>query len=125
MGKNKLATRKDTVKKQAKATRLLAHPDVRRWYDNLARGSVLTANNSLRCIDKFCETHGMSPTELADLGVRDLRAVTDLIEDHVTMMESENYSSGYVTLTVQIIKSWLRHSDVVIKRRIKVTPNRN
>ncbi len=125
MGKNKLATRKDTVKKQAKATRLLAHPDVRRWYDNLARGSVLTANNSLRCVDKFCETHSMSPAELADLGVRDLRAVTDLIEDHVTMMESENYSSGYVTLTVQIIKSWLRHSDVVIKRRIKVTPNRN
>ena len=67
----------------------------------------------------------MSPVELADLGARDLRAVTDLIEDHVTMMESENYSSGYVTLTVQIVKSWLRHSDVVIKRRIKVTPNRN
>ena len=91
----------------------------------MARGSVLTAENSLRNLSKFCEIHQMSPSEVADLGMRDLRTMTDLLEDHVTMMESENYSSGYITLTMQIIRSWLRHFDVEIKRKIKVTPNRN
>jgi len=125
MGKNKIATRKSSAKTESKSSRLLANPDVKRWYDNIARGSVLTAENSLRCVGKFCEIHQISPIELAHLGMRDLRAATDLLEDHVTMMESREYSSGYITLTVQIIKSWLRHFDVEIRRRIKVAPNRN
>ncbi|OLB91430.1 MAG: hypothetical protein AUH25_02500 [Thaumarchaeota archaeon 13_1_40CM_38_12] len=58
--------------------------------------------------------------QLADLAIKDLRAVTDLIQDHITWMEEQNKSPGYIESTVTAIKSWLRHFDVEIKRRIKI-----
>lgn len=62
----------------------------------------------------------MTPAGLADLAMRDLRTATDLIEDHVTMVESEGKSSGYIEEQVKTVKSWLRHFDLEIKRKIKV-----
>ena len=126
MGKTRLQITTDTAKKptqlkQSKTKRLLVNPDIKRWYDNLSRGSPLTAEVRLRRLDKFCEIHEMTPIQLSDLGMRDLRIVTDLIEDHITWMESENYSPGYIDDVVKAVKSWLRHFDVVIKRKLKVS----
>ena len=47
----------------------------------------------------------MTPRQLADLGISDIKTVTDLLEDNVTMMESKNYSSVYVTNQIKIVKS--------------------
>ncbi len=74
----------------------------------------------LRRLDKFCEIHQITPMELASLGMRDLRAATDLLEDHVTQMEDQDYSPGYVEDYVKAVKSWLGHFDVEIRRKIKV-----
>ncbi len=106
--------------KQTKKSRLLANQDVRRWYDNLARGSVNTAEGRLRRLGRFCELHGTTPAGLADLAMRDLRTATDLVEDHITMMESEAKSPGYIEEQVKTVKSWLRHFDVEVKRKIRV-----
>ena len=111
---------KTTAKKQTKKEQLLADPDLRRWFDNIARGSPLTADVRLRRISYFCEVDILTPMQLADLAIRDLRAVTDLIQDHITWMEEQNKSPGYIESTVTAIKSWLRHFDVEIKRRIKI-----
>ena len=121
MGKNRLSTNNDTAKATTtKRARLLANPDIKRWYDNLARGSRLTADGRLRRLGKFCETHQMTPAELADLAMRDLRAATDLIEDHITAMESKGQSPGYIGEQIKTVKSWLRHFDVEIRRKMKV-----
>ena len=109
-----------TAKKQTKKEQLLADPDLRRWFDNIARGSPLTADVRLRRISYFCEVNKLTPMQLADLAIKDLRAVTDLIQDHITWMEEQNKSPGYIESTVTAIKSWLRHFDVEIKRRIKI-----
>ena len=62
-----------------KKERLLADPDVRRWYKNVARGSQVTADINLRRLSKFCEDHQTTPKQLAEMGMRDVREVTDLL----------------------------------------------
>ncbi len=119
MGKNKLHTKKDTAK-HTKKSRLLANPDIKRWYDNLARGSMNTAEGRLRRLGRFCETHQMTPVQLADIATKDLRTVTDLLEDHITMMEEKGRSPGYIDEQIKTVKSWLRHFDVEIKRKMRV-----
>lgn len=109
-----------TAKRQTKKVQLLANPDVRRWHDNMARGSILTAEMRLRRLSYFCEVHKIAPMELAEIAIKDLRAVTDLIQDHITWMESKSKASGYIESTVTAIKSWLRHFDIEVKRRIKI-----
>lgn len=58
--------------------------------------------------------------ELADLGMKDVRTATNLLEDHITMMEEQGYSPGYTEDHVKAIKSWLGHFDVQIVRRLKI-----
>ena len=116
-------TAKDSRRYGGKTTRkakMLVHPEIKRWYDNLARGSRLTADVRLRRLDKFCEIHGMTPMQLADLGARDVRTATNLLEDHITQMEDKRYSPGYISDYVKAVKSWLGHFDVVISRKLKV-----
>ncbi len=78
VGKNKQSTKNNTAK-ITKRTRLLANIDIKRWYDNLARGSHLTAEGRLRRLGRFCEVHDMTPISLADLAMKDLRVATDLL----------------------------------------------
>ena len=119
MGKTKLHEKKDTAK-HTKKSRLLANPDIKRWYDNLARGSMNTAEGRLRRLGRFCEMHQMTPVQLADLAMKDLRTVTDLLEDHITMMEEKGGSPGYIDEQIKTVKSWLRHFDVEIRRKMRV-----
>ena len=119
-----MKTCKTSTKKRstgnAKKSKLLLNPDVKRWYDNMARGSPLTAEGRLRKLGRFCEMCNTTPAQLADLAVKDLRAATDLLEDHVTMMESDGYSPGYIEDHINTAKSWFRHFDIAVNRRIRV-----
>ncbi|MGI0056678.1 MAG: hypothetical protein ACREAK_04810 [Nitrosarchaeum sp.] len=107
--------------KRSRKERILANLDVKRWYDNLSRGSPITAQVRLRRLDKFCQLHDTTPAQLADLAIKDLRAVTDLLEDHITWMEEKDYAPGYIGDTIKSVKSWLGHFDVEIKRKLRVT----
>ncbi len=62
----------------------------------------------------------MIVSKLAELGLKDLRKAADLIEDHISWMEAQNHSPGYIDSTLTAIKSWLRHFDIEIKRNIKI-----
>ncbi|MGQ0795616.1 MAG: hypothetical protein ACT4N5_05465 [Nitrosopumilaceae archaeon] len=115
---NKMANMK---RNQPAKTLLSTDPDLRRWYDNLARGSQLTADVRLRRLVHFCKKHDTTPLDLAKLAQSNIRDVTDLIEDHVTWMEEQQFSPGYVEDTIKSVKSWLRHFEVEIKRRIKIS----
>ena len=119
MKKIKMCTNNDTVR-CTKKLKLLSNPNIRRWYDNLARGSPLTAEGHLRRLGKFCEIHQMTPIHLVDVAIKNLRTVTDLLEDHITMMESKGYSPGYIKNQINTIKSWLKHSDIEIRRKMRV-----
>ncbi|MEW6603465.1 MAG: site-specific integrase [Thermoproteota archaeon] len=121
MGKERQQTLTNAAKpkrRESKKSRLLANPDVKRWFDNVARGSPITAEVRVRRLGQFCEIHEMTPMQVAELGMKDLMAVTDLLQDHVTWMEQQNYAPQYTKSTVTALKSWLSHFDVEIKRKI-------
>ena len=107
-------------KRESKIKRLLINPDIKRWYDNISRGSPLTAEMRLRRLSHFCEVHQMTPIQVIELSMKDLRAATDLIQDHITWMEERNHSPGYIDSTITAVKSWLQHFDIEIRRRLKI-----
>ena len=104
-----------------KRSELLSDPDVRRWYDNMVRGSPLTAKGRLRKLGRFCEMHHTTPAGLVAMATDNLRATTDMLQDHITMAESKDYSPGYIEEHVNSVKSWLRHFDITIRRRTKIS----
>ncbi|HJW19999.1 MAG TPA: site-specific integrase [Candidatus Nitrosotalea sp.] len=119
--KETIHTRTQTIRKNpTKKAKLLAYPDVQRWYKNVARGSPNTAEINLRRLGKFCEDHQILPMQLADLGMKDIREVTDLLQDHISWMESRGCAPQYIKGTITAVKSWLHHFDVFIKRKIKI-----
>jgi len=122
MGNQKQHTLTKSAKQttQTKKSKLLSNPDIKRWHDNLARSSKNTAEVRLRRLSHFCEIHQMTPMELAELGMKDLRAVTDLLHDHISWMEEQENAPQYIKSTMTAAKSWLSHFDVRITRRLKI-----
>ena len=120
---NKTKTKNNTAKISRK-DKMLTNTEIKRWHDNLARGSPITAEVRLRRLDLFCRVHEMTAMELADLGMHDVRSATNLLEDHITWMEDQGYAPGYISGFVKTFKSWMSHFDVEIKRRVKIkNPN--
>jgi hypothetical protein len=105
----------------SKKSRLLKDPDFARWHANLSRGSSITADVYTRRLGLFCEQNNLTPQELVVLGKESRKQVEDLIEDHITRMESESKSPGYVEGVLKAVKSWLIHNEVELKRRIKIS----
>ncbi len=99
---------------------LLSNKDIRRWYDNLARSSIVTADVRLRKLSLFCENNKITPMELVELGQKDSRAVADLIEDSITTMEKKHNAPQYIKAIVTAVKSWLHHFDIEVKRKIRI-----
>ncbi|MDE1770997.1 MAG: hypothetical protein KGI28_10675, partial [Thaumarchaeota archaeon] len=50
--------------KPTKKDSLLSNKDIKRWYDNLSRSSLVTADVRLRKLSRFCENNKITPMEL-------------------------------------------------------------
>jgi hypothetical protein len=96
---------------------LLENPDVGRWYNNVARGSRVTADVYLRRVGRFCTKQGLTPAELARKDERELR---DLLMDFVSSMEEKGYAGSYIESIVKAIRSWLSYNYIEIKGKIKI-----
>jgi integrase len=105
----------------SKKAELLKDPDVARWNTNVARGSPLTADVNLRRLSLFCEQNDLTPKELTALGKKNKKQLEDLIQDHITKMESESKSPGYIAGILKGVKSWLVHNDIELKRKIRIS----
>src|SRR2546427_2354586 len=108
-------------KRTDKKEKLLANPDIKRWYDNLARSSVQTADVRVRRMQNFCEAHDMTPIQFAELAQRDIKTAMDLIEDHITLMEGQGKAPQYIKALLTAVKSWLRHFDLLVTRKFRIT----
>src|SRR2546425_6650794 len=112
-----------TAKQKQKFTKkdsLLSNQDIRRWYDNLARSSIVTAEVRLRKLGKFCENNKITPMELIELGQKHPRAIADLLEDTITTMEKQRKAPQYIKAIITSVKSWLHHFEIEVKRRIRI-----
>ena len=100
--------------------RLLQDTDVKRWYDNLARGSRNTAAVRLRRLGLFCEQNKTTPTGLVRIGKKDSKAAEDILLDYISHMESAGKAPGYIDSTRKAVKSWLEFNYIELKRKIKI-----
>jgi hypothetical protein len=114
-------TTKRKRNKPTKKDNLLTNKDIKRWYDNLARSSLVTAEVRLRKLSKFCENNKITPMELVELGLKTPRAVADLLEDTITTMEKNGSAPQYIKAIITSVKSWLEHYDIEVKRHLKIT----
>ena len=96
---------------------LLDDADVRRWHDNVSRGSSVTADVYLRRLGFFCEIHGTSPKELIVLSEFELY---NMLLDLVSSMEKAGHAGSYTESVFKAIRSWLSHNGKEIRRKIKI-----
>ena len=107
--------------KRALWSRLLDEdPDLRRWYDNLARGSEGTAVERVRVLGRFLAFQNLTPKGLADLAKSDRKRVEDMLSDFVGSLLKMGRSPGYAGNYVKAVRSWLDHNDIRLMRRIRI-----
>jgi hypothetical protein len=102
---------------KAKYLHLLEDPEVKRWHQNVARGSRITADVYLRRLGSLCNARHISLDELLKIGEREL---TNLLMDIVSEMEEQNYAGSYIESAVKSVKSWLRHNRIKLSVCIKI-----
>ncbi|MGC8849003.1 MAG: hypothetical protein ACP5QI_00820 [Candidatus Bathyarchaeia archaeon] len=83
-------------------------------YRNLARGSKITADASLRRLGLFCLKKAVKPNELIELGGG---KATKFILDVVDELEAKGYSSSYIKNMFKALKSWLKFNDMALTLR--------
>ncbi len=108
---------------QPKYRDLIEDPDVKRWYDNVARGSKITADVYLRRLGSICSSRGMeNPKELlalaTDAGER--MWSYNFIMDLVTRLEAEGKAGSYIHSNTKALRSWFAHNGINVEGRIKI-----
>jgi hypothetical protein len=107
----------DSPHPRSKYRHLVEDKDVRRWYENLVRGSPACAQIYLRNLGNFCGLMGITPGQLARKPVTEIE---DLLMDYVTSAQKK-HAGSYIHNTTKVVKSWLAHSGIQLKRKIKIT----
>lgn len=94
--------------------------DFRRWYDNLARGSVNTANLNARTLYRFSGLVNLSPSEIVKEAKENRWEFENLLFDFVTKLRHEEKAASYIENYITCVKSWLRFNDIILVRKIKI-----
>ncbi len=97
---------------------LLKDKDVQRWFDNVARGSLITATVYLRRLGSYCESHKTDPKRLLTHSNSELKK---LLLDLVSELEKKKYAGSYVGSNVKALKSWFSHNDIEVSGRIRIS----
>ncbi len=90
---------------------------MRRWFENLARGSRATADINLRRLDALCKSLATTPAELTQLNEKQLH---DRLLDFVSAEEKRGVAGSYIVRTMKAGKSWLLHNGKKLDRPIRV-----
>jgi hypothetical protein len=93
---------------------------LQRWLRNLARGSPITSEVAVRGLGELCEHFKTDPRGLLDWAKRDIMGFQDALEDFASKLEAEGKSPGYLQGFLKTVKSWLRHNNASLTRRIKI-----
>jgi hypothetical protein len=114
---------------EKKSTSLLRDPNVARWYSNMKKGSVISAEINLRALDRFCRQVKMTPEEYTKLP---LQRMEEVAQDFVDELESAKkpsgdamYSPGYTQSLLKMVRNWAEWNRKPLQRKIKISnPNR-
>lgn len=99
---------------------LLKDPDVERWYKNVARGSLITADEKLRRLGRFCEATKHTPQSLIEFKRSKPAEFDEFVMDYVDRLLTAEFKPSYVRNMLTAIKSWLGHHGLVISLTIRL-----
>ena len=102
--------------RQRKLARL-EDPELRRWYDNVARGSRITADQCLRSLFLFTDRMKVVPGDLIKLSPETLHRT---VLDFVSTEEKRGQAGRTTSNHVKAVKSWLAFNGVTITRPVKI-----
>ncbi|MBI2938383.1 MAG: site-specific integrase [Thaumarchaeota archaeon] len=99
---------------------LLNQPDIQRWFNNVARGSVITAEERLRRLGRFCDLVGKTPQDLIEMKRADPEGFEKFILDFVDQSFVRGDKPTQVKNNLVTVKSWLGHYGLKIESKIKL-----
>jgi hypothetical protein len=102
---------------ESRKDRLLTDPNVKRWYDNIARGSASSADEWLRRLGYIQDRFKLTPQKLAKMTEK---AAADFLLDVVSALEKEDKRSEYISNYVKSLKSWWRHCGKKIDTKVNL-----
>jgi len=105
--------------------RLLEDRDVNLWYGNVAEGSKITADTSLRRLGLFCEFVGKSPKDLLSLSEREINdLLMEFVRDFRNVSDEKGdgkqHSGTYMAAMIKPVRSWLSFNNIAITRKVKI-----
>ncbi|HEV2226415.1 MAG TPA: hypothetical protein VGR56_06375 [Nitrososphaerales archaeon] len=103
---------------KGKHSHLLKDPDVRRWHDNLAAGSEITAGVYLRGLGLFCEHAKTTPQRI--LKEADSKGFRDGFIDFIRRLESEGKAGSYIERFSKVVLSWTAYNGVNVKLKVNI-----
>ncbi len=92
-------------------------PAVRRWKENLARGSPSTGGQWYRALVRFAQATGKTPEQLPTLNPESLR---DLFMDYVASEEKRGSKGSYTKFTLNVVRNWLKFNGATPPAGVKV-----
>ncbi|MCI4327204.1 MAG: site-specific integrase [Thermoplasmata archaeon] len=95
----------------------LSDPEIRRWFENVARGSQITADNYLRSLFNFSARTGLTPAQIVKL---DGKAVHRRLLDFVSGEERRGMAGSTIVTYVKAVRSWLAHHGKKVNRPVKI-----
>lgn len=102
----------------AKYGHLLSNPDVKRWHDNLAAASPITAEVYLRTLGLYCELEKTTPAQIVkEVESKEFR---DGFTDFVRRFEAQGKAGSYVLRFRKAVKSWASYNDKELKMKLNI-----
>ena len=99
---------------------LLEDDGVRRWLRNLERGSIITAEVSLRRLGKACELLDTTPKAMMVKAKKQSKQFQNDLEDLVSRMEDSGKAPQYIVGILKVARSWLSYNNITLTRKIKI-----
>jgi site-specific recombinase XerD len=95
----------------------LQDPDINRWYQNMGRGSMTTADSSARSLRHFCLASKNDPKSLLKLDEDRIHA---LILDYISSEQNRGIAGSTTRTRIAAVKSWLSFHGIRVTRSIKI-----
>jgi len=100
-----------------KYTSLKNNPEIKRWFLNMSRGSVITGEVYLRRLGQFCEINNTDPIAITKMTEKE---IANMLMDTVSLLESQGKAGSFIAGIMKSVKSWLSFNGISIKQKIKV-----
>ena len=102
----------------SKYSPLLEDQDVRRWHENLAANSLITAEVYLRTMGLYCDLLGTTPKNI--LKEARSKKFRDGFTDFVRKMEKEGKAGSYIERFKKVILSWTSYNNLDAKLKVNI-----